>query len=394
MTYNDPMRLLYLADARSPIALNWMRHFIEGGHEVHLVSSFPCLPPAGLAGFEVLPVAFSSTKKTPARPGSAVPPGSARLLKARTALRQWLGPFTLRGASRRLRRIIQQLRPDLVHALRIPFEGMLAAEAHTGESPLAISVWGNDFTLHGRSTPLMHHYTEWSLKAAQALHADCHRDIRLAKQWGFDPDKPTLVIPTNGGLRLDLFRPPSQPVEEPVVLNPRGFRAYVCNEAFFKSIPLILRKHPEARFRCASMAGEAKALQWIAELHIQEAVELLPPLPYANMAEVFRSAQVVVSPTLHDGTPNSLLEGMACGCFPVAGDLESIREWITPGKNGLLVDASDPASIAEAVIAGLENKNLRQTAAGHNLKMLASRAEYKACMRQAESFYTRLAGAG
>ncbi len=387
------MRLLYIADARSPIALNWMRYFIEGGHEVHLVSSFPCEPPAGLAGFEVLPVAFSSARKASSRPGAPSGVlGSARLLGARTALRQWMGPFTLRRAAVRLRRIIQDLKPDLVHALRIPFEGMLAAEARTEEYPLAVSVWGNDFTLHGRSTPLMQHYTEWSLKAADGLHADCHRDIRLARQWGLDPGKPTLVIPTNGGLHLDIFRPPSQPLERQVVLNPRGFRAYVCNQAFFQSIPIVLRRYPGALFRCASMAGETRALQWIKELDIGHAVELLPPLPHAGMAEVFRSAQVVVSPTLHDGTPNSLLEGMACGCFPVAGDLESIREWITPGRNGLLVDATDPASIADAVIAALENENLRRDAAGHNLKMLASRAEYTACMRQVVSFYERLAG--
>lgn len=406
------MRLLYIADARSPITLNWIRYFIDRGDEVHLVSSFPCEPPVGLAGFQVLPVAFSAAKKASAAPKPIVTTsvvnmgalgskettkvvttnvlGSARLLKARTAIRQWLGPLTLRGAASSLRRIIHDLQPDLIHALRVPFEGMLAAEAHTGEAPLVISVWGNDFTLHGPSTPLMRHYTRWSLKAADALHADCFRDIRLAKQWGFDPGKPTLVIPTNGGLRAEIFHPPARPVEQPVVVNPRGFRAYVCNEAFFQAIPLILQKQPQARFRCAAMAGEPQALGWIKDLHIEEAVELLPSLPHAGMGEVFRSAQVIVSPTRHDGTPNSLLEGMACGCFPIAGDLESIREWITPGRNGLLVKASDPRSIAEGVLAALENKNLRQAAAGENLKMLAARAEYGACMAMAGAFYARL----
>ena len=386
------MRLLFIADGRSPISINWIRNFIDRGDQVHLVSSFPCDPLPGLAGFEVLPVAFSSVKKASDRPGAASGAlGSARLLQARTALRQWLGPLTLRGAASRLRSIIQEAKPDLVHALRIPFEGMLAAEAHTGSIPLVISVWGNDFTLHAPATPLMRHYTEWSLKVADALHADCYRDIRLAKQLGFDPEKPTLVIPTNGGLRLDVFHPPAQPVERPMVINPRGFRAYVHNEAFFQSIPLVLQKRPEARFLCSAMAGEPKALQWLKDLDIAHAVELLPPLPHFGMADVLRTAQVVVSPTRHDGTPNSLLEAMACGCFPVAGDLESIREWITPGQNGLLVNAADPASIAAAVLTALENENLRRTAAGHNMKMLASRAEYGACMQQAGSFYERAA---
>ena len=78
-------------------------------------------------------------------------------------------------------------------------------------------------------------------------------------------------------------------------------------------------------------------------IEYQHAVELLPPLSHAQMAEVFRRAQIVASPSIHDGTPNTLLEGIACGCFPVAGDLESIREWITPNENGLLFDSNRSA---------------------------------------------------
>jgi glycosyltransferase involved in cell wall biosynthesis len=105
------------------------------------------------------------------------------------------------------------------------------------------------------------------------------------------------------------------------------------------------------------------------------------------MAEVFRRAQIVVSPSIHDGTPNSLLEGMACGCFPVAGDLESIREWITPDENGLLCNPMDPQSIAEAVIAVIESKNLRDKAAGLNRDIISARAEYEQNMSRAERFY-------
>jgi glycosyltransferase involved in cell wall biosynthesis len=82
---------------------------------------------------------------------------------------------------------------------------------------------------------------------------------------------------------------------------------------------------------------------------------------------------------------------MACGCFPVAGDLESIREWITPGRNGLLVEASNPRAIADGILTALENKNLREQAAGLNADIIATRAEYGACMAQIEGFYKKLA---
>jgi glycosyltransferase involved in cell wall biosynthesis len=181
-------------------------------------------------------------------------------------------------------------------------------------------------------------------------------------------------------------------VEEPIVINPRGFRPYVCNEEFFRAIPLVLAKQPGAKFLFALMAGSSQAIQWTQELNISHAVELLPPMSHSDMAAQYRRAQIVASPSLHDGTPNTLLEGIACGCFPVAGDLESIREWITPNENGLLFDTKDPQSIAEAILSAIENKNLRDKAVGPNEDMIAARAEYGQNMQRADEFYRRVMG--
>jgi len=113
-------------------------------------------------------------------------------------------------------------------------------------------------------------------------------------------------------------------------------------------------------------------------------------MPHVQMADVFRTAQMIISPSIHDGTPNSLLEGMACGCFPIAGDLESIREWITPDENGLLFDSTDHQSIANSIVQAIENKSLRQKATGLNTKLIARRAEYRQCMDQADKFYNEV----
>jgi glycosyltransferase involved in cell wall biosynthesis len=383
------MRLLFVADGRSPIAQNWIRYFAarvdprsNPRDEVYLASTFACSLDFPLSGLEVIPVAFSELKKASQRPGTA----PARTVGLRTAIRQWFGPLTIRRAANRLRELIERVKPDLVHAMRIPYEGMMAADAYNG-TPLIVSTWGNDFTLHAPSTRLMGHYTRWTLQVADALHSDCYRDVRLAREWGFGRGKPTLVAPGNGGIRTDVFYPPEKPVEEPVVINPRGFRPYVRNDVFFKAIPLVLEKRPNARFTFSLMAGEPQAEQWIQDLGIRHAVELLPPLSHSEMAEAFRRAQVVASPGVHDGTPNTLLEGIACGCFPIAGDLESIREWITPNENGLLFDATETQSVAQALLTALEIKNLRREAAGLNQNIIAKRAEYRSNMERAEEFY-------
>ena len=380
------MRILFVADGRSPIALNWMRYFVERGDEVHLASTFIGQPELDLKSLDITPVAFSGVKRKSASKTQAA---SSRTLGLRTVIRHYLGPLTISQSARKLRPVIERVQPDLIHAMRIPYEGMLAADAYNG-TPLLISVWGNDFTLHAKSTGLMGYYTRWAMQVTNALHADCQRDIRLAQQWGFPAKRPSLVTPGSGGIRTDIFFPPENPVNDPIVINPRGFRAYVRNDIFFQAIPLVLKEVPKARFLCASMSGEQQVLQWIDELGIKDAVELLAPMPHHQMAEAYRRAAVLVSPSVHDGTPNTLLEGMASGCFPVAGDLESIREWITDGENGLLTDATNPQRLAESIVRALKSKDLRKQAAGLNAKRIAEEAEYNACMSQASSFYERI----
>jgi hypothetical protein len=393
------VRLLYVADGRSRIARSWIAYFIQAGHTVHLASTFPCEPLSGLASLEVVPVAFSE------RAGPGVGRGGASGMGRRLALRHWIGPFTVPAAAKGLRRVVETTRPDLVHGMRLPFEGMVAAWS-AGRVPLILSTWGNDFTLHAPASPGMALLTRWALRRADALHTDCQRDARLARRWGFPGDRPLAVLPGNGGVRASVFHggPPewarlqgeaagalrSIPPQAPLVVNPRGFRAYVRSDTFFRAIPRILDRVPEAVFLCVAMSGEAAAEGWVRRLGIERAVRLLPTLAPDEMAEVFRRAQVTVSVSQHDGTPNTLLEAMACGCFPVAGDLESIREWISQGENGLLVDPADPRVVAEAVVQSLRDPELRSRAAGRNAEVIAARARYDRVMPEAETFYQRV----
>jgi glycosyltransferase involved in cell wall biosynthesis len=393
------LKILYIADGRSPTALNWIQYFIDAGLEIHLVSTFPCWTDILVNSLQVIPIPFSgagmitqsdensddSLIKSMVRKSASV--------KLKTWIRHRFIPFGLPKTADGLDSIIKKIKPDIVHAMRIPFEGMMAAIAFSHlpypQSKLLISIWGNDFTLHAPATMKMGNLTKKALQVANALHADCKRDLNLAHQWGFNLEKPAVVLPGAGGIQTDIFYPPDNQPDQ-VVINPRGFRAYIRNDTFFRAIPLILQKFPETKFVCPSMSGHSEAEKWVKTLDIRNAVKLLPRQERSSMADLFRQAQIAVSPSTHDGTPNTLLESMSCGCFPIAGDLESIREWITPGINGLLVDPNSPESLAEAVITGLGNIKLRKEAQKINSQLIRDKAEYRKVMEQAMDFYQSL----
>jgi glycosyltransferase involved in cell wall biosynthesis len=383
------MRILFIADGRSPIALNWMDYFIHQGFEVHLASTYRCDPQLDLVSIHFLPTAFSQMGRPAAQGGGGEHESLIKSLVStsrRTKIRQWIVPLSLPRAARALNRIIAETRPELLHALRIPYEGMVTSLADH-KTPVITSVWGNDFTLQAAANPLTAHYTRKAMQRTDALMADCRRDIRLAYQWGFPDGRPSIVLPGGGGIKADIFSPPGEPATAPVVINPRGLRAYVRNDTFFRAVPQVLARCPDVRFFCPAMSGEPQAERWVAELGIEEAVTLLPRMKQEDLADLFRLGMVVVSPSEHDGSPNSLLEAMACGCFPIAGDIESLREWITDGENGLLIDPADPGALAGAILKALEDNDLRAGASTHNLQMVGERAEYGAVMKAAEAFY-------
>jgi glycosyltransferase involved in cell wall biosynthesis len=392
------MRLLFVVDGRSPIALNWIRFFAERGDEVHLASTFACQPGLSLASLTIVPVAFSGLKARQAgnvlqtSPASSNPLWGSAFVRLRTRIRQWLGPLSLSYAARQLQAVVDRVHPDLVHAMRIPFEGMLASRIPS-LSPLLISIWGNDFTLHAPATPWMSRLTRQALQVADAVHADCQRDIRLAHEWGSPAQRLAVVLPGAGGVQRDVFYPSAeahQSSQPAWVINPRGIRAYIRNDTFFKAIPLVLAQAPQVQFCCVGMAGQPQAEAWLRDYQVEANVHFTGRQTRQEMAELFRRSQVAVSPSTHDGTPNTLLEAMACGVFPVAGDLESLREWIKPGVNGLLVDPADPRALADAILQALSQPELRQRAREANVQLVEEKAEYGQVMRHAADFYQQM----
>lgn len=429
------MKICFIADARSPITRNWIDYFIGTGHEVHVVSSYASTV-NGLhaASATDLPIFFSrarkaasadgittnkatkgssqneSTKRGPKREqgvGSSIrrllqEARVGRLSQTGIVLFDWLAPLAISRHIGRTRRLLDELQPDLVHALRIPVEGILAALA-VNKTPLLLSVWGNDFTLHDSHHSPTRMLTKLALRRADALLSDCARDLRLAYARGFDKTKPAAVLPGAGGIQLNAFYPASEareaeavraelniPAGATVVINPRGLRGYVRNDVFFQAIPIVLQQQPNTVFLCSGMQGSSLAERWVSQAGVGLAVRLLPNVPREKMAELFRSAKVMVSPSLHDGTPNTLLEGMASGCFPVAGDIESVREWITDEVNGLLCDPTSPQALAQAILCAIEDEELRRRASQINVGLIAERADYRKVMAQAEQFYQRV----
>jgi len=394
------MHILITADGRSPIAINWIRMVLDAGHMVTLVTTYPCQEIPGVEHIIPLHVAFGSLAGGGSSPSSALRRLVRRFRPLFQAARNTFAPLGMERAGRQFSRLVEQVQPDIVHALRIPYEGILASHTPPG-IPLVVNIWGNDFTLHANSSRMLGRLTTGTLRRADALMADTRRDLRLAVRWGFDSTKPALALPSAGGIDLEQvgaavplpFRQEvfaKIPKDIPWVVNPRGIRAYTRTDVFFQSIPLVLNRWQNVRFLCPGMENRKEAEDWVQRLGIGDHVHLLPVLSQDDLWRLFSRSVMSLSITMHDGTPNTLLEAMACGSLPIAGDLETLREWITPGVNGLLVDPNQPQAVADAMLLGFTNPQLFRTAAEINRNIILERAETRMVREKLQKFYQEI----
>jgi len=142
------MRLCFMGDFESIHLRRWIKHFIEQGHQVSLLSySGESVQMEGLEVHSLVEDSSGEPQRLPSKP----PPSRTRewahrllpfgLLTARMSLK-WLR----HGIKKKL----QEIQPDILHGHFLVEHGLYAAI--TGFSPLVVSAWGSDLLLHPQSS--------------------------------------------------------------------------------------------------------------------------------------------------------------------------------------------------------------------------------------------------
>jgi glycosyltransferase involved in cell wall biosynthesis len=177
-----------------------------------------------------------------------------------------------------------------------------------------------------------------------------------------------------------------------LVVNARGCRSYVRNEILLDALSLLASDlDPRVRVVFVDSAHDAALRRSIEHHRLRSKIIVMGKRSPEEVFSLFRRAEVSVSITDHDGTPNSLLEAMAAGAIPVCGDLPSIREWIEPGRNGFLAAFNDPLAVADALrlALGLSDAE-RSSIKTENGRIIAIRAERGSAGKHAAEKYGQL----
>jgi len=199
--------------------------------------------------------------------------------------------------------------------------------------------------------------------------------IDLFDQYGADPCRVAIVEP---GVDLDLFQPPAAGCADAAKararrelgLPERGYVvAFVGRIQPLKAPDVLLRAAAELRERDADLAGRltvvvaggpsgsgldrpSALIDLAASLGIAESVRFLPPQPPADLAGLYRAADLVAVPSHNESFGLVALEAQACGTPVVAAAVGGLVTAVRDGISGVLVDGHDPRRWA-GVLHGL-----------------------------------------
>jgi D-inositol-3-phosphate glycosyltransferase len=206
--------------------------------------------------------------------------------------------------------------------------------------------------------------------AADRLIANTAEEARqLTELYGADPAKVRTVSP---GADLSVFTPGGpdgqaearrklgiepdavvlmfagrvQPLKGPDVVLNAAARLIEADPWLAKKLQVVVVGGPSGR---AERADPDRMRELAAKLAITDIVRFEPPCPQAELADWYRAATVVLTPSYSESFGLVALEAQACGTPVVAASVGGLRTVVRHGHSGVLVDGHDPGHWAHAI---------------------------------------------
>jgi glycosyltransferase involved in cell wall biosynthesis len=141
----------------------------------------------------------------------------------------------------------------------------------------------------------------------------------------------------------------------------------LCTEKGFhillRALPSVVSRHPGVQIKIAGTGPFVKHLRDLAtRLDLDQRVNFLGQIPFAEMASVYAGADMVVVPSVFsEPLGRTVLEAMSCGKTVIASAVGAIPELIEHGRTGWLIPPEDSHALSEAILRLLADGSLRHS---------------------------------
>ncbi len=318
------MRLLILAMGASTHTRKWVKYFRDAGHEVMLVSFYPC---EEISGVEV------------------------RVLRIRNRL-------AILMKLPALNKIIADFKPDLLHAHYASSCGVMAALS--GYKPYILSTWGDDVMVFPNKSKLHRKAVSWAIDRADQVTATSKilhdRTVALSSN-----KRQVTVIPF--GVDLVKFAFLEREAKETVHIGAvRWLTPKYGIEYLVRAVAKLVASDYPVKLTIIGLGPMRDELERLSSsLGLEEIVTFTGALPNREVIEYYHTFDIAVMPSVSEGETFGVaaVEAMATGLPVVASRVGGLPEVIVDGVTGSLVTPADVDSLAAGLEAYVNDADLR-----------------------------------
>lgn len=317
---------------------NWTEQLKDSGHEVYWLDVFDSNTKVEKIDFVRQIIGWRYKWNYPGR----------YLVKQKLPfLNKFINKFNERDLARVFEQKLLEIKPDVVHSFTMhlgcfPINEIMIQKPQVKWS---YSSWGSDLFYYQNQRKEREKIRK-VLPRIDYMFSDCYRDYKIASDLGFK-GKISGVFPGGGGFKFtesDLYI--TKFSERRLIL----IKGYQGKHGRCINVLRALKAFQEelSSFNIVVFGANIEVLEFTVSSNLSkwENFKILKKIEHRQVLKLMGEARIYIGNSLSDGMPNTLLEAIIMGAFPVQSNPGGVTaELIKDGENGLLI--KNPEDIDE-----------------------------------------------
>lgn len=288
------------------------------------------------------------------------------------------------------RRVVKNIKPDLVHAG--PIQTCAFITALSGFRHLLTMSWGYDLVMDADKSAWLRWVTSYTLRRSAFFTSDANVTREKAIAFGMNPER-TVIFPW--GTDIEHFVPRKVESRKQKVVGKnrksstvnrksvtlfcsRTWEAIYGVDVLAKAFVKVASVNPDVNLILLGGGSKGASIRKILmNGGVMDRVHFGGQVGQRDLPRWYHMADVYISPSHVDGSSVTLMEAMASGLPCLVSDIAGNKEWIQDGVNGWLFRDGDMDDLAEKILLAIKKKREFRRIGELARKTAEERADWK-----------------
>ncbi len=346
------MRVMILADAKSPHTIKWVNALSDNGIEICLLSFRKAIKKD--YSLEIEHFSLDSNNKL----------SYIKLLPI-------------------VKNKIKNFKPDILHAYYASSYGLIGAL--TKFSPFVISVWGSDIFEFPRKSFLHKALLKYNLNSSTFLQSTSQIMALEAKKY---TQHNIEVIPF--GIDTQHFKPKQKNNNDFVIGTVKWLEEIYGINYLIDTFKILKERHPDKSLKLLIVGSGSKESEYkkmVSTYNLDDSVEFTGAVLSKHTVNYHQQMSVFVALSLQESFGVSILEAASCGVPAVVSNVGGLPEIVHNGKTGFVVESKNIEQAANAISKLIINNKLQINMANNAREFVINNFNWHKNVEQQITFY-------